>query len=159
MRASDVMTRSVITIDADSTVIDAAKRMLESHISGMPVVDKQGRVVGIISEGDLLRRSEVNTARDAAGRRHSWWLAIFAGPFAEQSEERAEAYTKEHSRLVRDVMTHNVICVNGDGQRNGKPTHQAGAGCKRPSYRRDHQPGEPYAGPDVGGDGHSSTDN
>jgi CBS domain-containing protein len=114
MRASDVMTRSVITIDADSTVIDAAKRMLESHISGMPVVDKQGRVVGIISEGDLLRRSEVNTARDAAGRRHSWWLAIFAGPFAEQSEERAEAYTKEHSRLVRDVMTHNVICVNGD---------------------------------------------
>ena len=49
MRASDIMTRQVITIDADSTVADAAKLMLESHISGMPVIDAQGRVVGIIS--------------------------------------------------------------------------------------------------------------
>jgi CBS domain-containing protein len=112
MRASDIMTRQIIAIDADSTVAEAAKRMLERHISGMPVVDKDGRVVGIISEGDLLRRSEVNTARDATGRRHSWWLTLFAGPFAEQSEEVAEAYTKEHSRLVRDVMTHNVVCVD-----------------------------------------------
>src|SRR5687768_6273734 len=107
MRASDIMTRQVIAIDADSTVAEAAKRMLERHISGMPVVDKDGRVVGIISEGDLLRRSEVDTARDATGRRHSWWLALFAGPFAEQSEEVAEAYTKQHSRQVRDVLTHN----------------------------------------------------
>ena len=114
MRAGDIMTRQVITIDADSTVADAAKRMLDHHISGMPVVDEQGRVVGIISEGDLLRRSEVNTARDSAGRRPSWWLALFAGPFAAQSEESAEAYTKEHSRLVRDVMTHNVVCVDDD---------------------------------------------
>ena len=114
MRASDIMTRQVITIDADSTVADAAKRMLEKHISGMPVVDAEGRVVGIISEGDLLRRSEVNTARDSGGRRQSWWLSLLAGPFATQSEERAEVYTKEHSHRVRDVMTHNVVCVDDD---------------------------------------------
>lgn len=112
MQASDIMTRQVITIDADSTVAEAAKRMLDHHISGMPVVDGEGRVVGIISEGDLLRRSELNTAHDASGRRKSWWLGFFAGPFAQQPEELADVYAKEHGRAVRDVMTRNVACVN-----------------------------------------------
>jgi CBS domain-containing protein len=139
MRASDIMTRQVITIDADSTVADAAKRMLESHISGMPVVDKQGRVVGIISEGDLLRRSEMNTAKDSGGRRQSWWLSLFAGPFAEQSEERAESYTKEHSRLVRDVMTHNVITVDGDASLENVVSTMESRRIKRVPVVSDHR--------------------
>lgn len=114
MQASDIMTRQVITINAGSTVAEAAKRMLDHHISGMPVVDAEDRVVGIISEGDLLRRSEINTAHDASGRRRSWWLGLFAGPFAQQPEELADAYAKEHSRAVRDVMTRNVACVSAD---------------------------------------------
>jgi CBS domain-containing protein len=139
MRASDIMTRQVITIDADSTVADAAKLMLESHSSGMPVIDAQGRVVGIISEGDLLRRSEMNTTRDAGGRRQSWWLALFAGPFATQSEERAEAYTKEHSRLVRDVMTHNVICVDDDASLEKVVSTMEGRRIKRVPVVSDHR--------------------
>ena len=114
MRAGDIMTRQVITIDADSTVADAAKRMLESHISGMPVVDAQGRVVGIISEGDLLRRSEVNTGQGF--RRAAPFLV--AGALRRTLRNpvggKHEIYTKEHSRLVRDVMTHNVVCVDDD---------------------------------------------
>jgi CBS domain-containing protein len=61
MKAADVMTRRLITIDPDSSVADAAKRMLESRISGMPVVDGEGQLVGVISEGDLLHRSEMGT--------------------------------------------------------------------------------------------------
>ena len=57
MKAGDIMTRNVITIDADSTVAQAAQRMLDHRISGMPVVDDGGRVIGIISEGDLLHRA------------------------------------------------------------------------------------------------------
>ena len=63
MRASDVMTRSVVTVTQDATIVDAAKLMLRHRISGVPVVDREGRLVGIITEGDLLRRAETGTER------------------------------------------------------------------------------------------------
>ena len=102
MKAGDMMTRNVITIDADSTVAQAAQRMLDHRISGMPVVDDSGRVIGIISEGDLLHRAETGTER-----RKSWWLGLMAG-----SSSQADNFTREHGRTVRDVMSANVISVD-----------------------------------------------
>ena len=69
MRAADVMTSDVITVREDASVQDAAKFMAERGISAVPVVDRERRVVGIISEGDLLHRAETGTER-----RRSWWL-------------------------------------------------------------------------------------
>jgi CBS domain-containing protein len=102
MKAGDIMTRNVITIDANSTVAQAAQRMLDHRISGMPVVDDDGRVIGIISEGDLLHRAETGTER-----RSSWWLGLVAG-----ASSQAENFTREHGRTVRDVMSTNVISVD-----------------------------------------------
>jgi CBS domain-containing protein len=106
MKAADVMTRRLITIDPDSSVADAAKRMLESRISGMPVVDGEGQLVGVISEGDLLHRSEMGTDQP---QRRSWWLNLISGP-----TDAADDYVKSHSRWVRDVMTQSVVTVNPD---------------------------------------------
>ena len=75
MKAEDVMTRAVITIDPDATVLQAARLMLQHHISGLPVVDKDGRLVGVLSEGDFLRRRETKTER-----KRSRWLEFLMGP-------------------------------------------------------------------------------
>ena len=63
MRAHQIMTRSVITVTPDDTIQAAAKLMLERHVSGLPVVDAAGRLVGIVSEGDFIRRSEIGTQK------------------------------------------------------------------------------------------------
>ena len=81
MRASDVMTRSVVTVTQDATIVDAAKLMISHRISGVPVVEREGRLVGIVTEGDLLRRAETGTEGTAvhgAGgfRRTPDWLSI-----------------------------------------------------------------------------------
>jgi CBS domain-containing protein len=110
MKAADVMTRRLITIDPDSSVADAAKRMLENRISGMPVLDEQGRLIGLISEGDLLRRSEMGTHQR---QRRSWWLTLLSGPTG-----AADDYVKSHSRRVRDVMTQSVVSVSPDASLN-----------------------------------------
>ena len=69
MNASDIMTPDVISADPDATVLQAARYMLQHHISGLPVIDKTGKLVGILSEGDFLRRRETRT-----DRRPSRWL-------------------------------------------------------------------------------------
>ena len=61
MRAHQIMTRKVITVKADTSIRDAAYLMLQNHISGLPVVDEAGRLIGIVSEGDFLCRSEIGT--------------------------------------------------------------------------------------------------
>jgi CBS domain-containing protein len=106
MRATDIMTRRLITIDPDSSVADAANRMIEHRISGMPVVDPDGQVVGLISEGDLLHRSEMGTDQR---QRRSWWLKFISGPTGD-----ADDYIKSHSRKVGDVMTKSVVSVGPD---------------------------------------------
>ena len=68
MRARDVMTQNVVTVRADTTVVDTARTMMERRISAVPVVDSDGRLTGIISEGDLMRRVESGTERPP-----SWW--------------------------------------------------------------------------------------
>ncbi|HET8997211.1 MAG TPA: CBS domain-containing protein [Acetobacteraceae bacterium] len=103
MRASDVMTPTVVTVDPDMTVQDLAKLLSESGVSGAPVMDSAGKLVGIVSEGDLLHRAELGTAHHTE-RRRSWWLRHFAAA-------EARDYAKSHGRLVKDVMTTNVATV------------------------------------------------
>lgn len=103
MQAKDVMTTSVATIAATATVQDAAKLMFERRVSGLPVTDGSGRIAGILSEGDLLRRSELGTDRQG-----SWWLRLLS-----VAEENAAAeFIKTHAVRVADVMTCPVISVS-----------------------------------------------
>jgi CBS domain-containing protein len=96
------MTTRVITIGLDSDIQTIAQRLLENRISAAPVVEPGGRIVGIVSEGDLMRRSESETER-----RPSWWLSFLLMP-----EQKAINYVKTHGRCARDVMTRGVITVN-----------------------------------------------
>ena len=107
MRAADVMTTHVITVDPDTTVWELATLLAERGISGAPVVEPGGRLVGIISEGDLLHRTEIGTARRHRERRRSWWLDHFAS-------ESARDYVKSHGRIVKDIMTRDVVTVSED---------------------------------------------
>jgi CBS-domain-containing membrane protein len=98
MQARDVMTRSVISIDPNCTVLQAARLMLQHHISGLPVVDAAGNLVGILSEGDFLRRRETQTER-----RRSRWLEFLMGP-----GRMAAEYSHSHGSKVSEVMTTQV---------------------------------------------------
>jgi CBS domain-containing protein len=101
MRAKDVMTSEVVTVSPDTSVADAAKLMLDRRISGVPVVDGAGRLVGILSEGDLMRRAELVT------QRRPWWAGLASSP-----EEKAEAYAKAHGMKVGEVMTKDVVTID-----------------------------------------------
>jgi CBS domain-containing protein len=104
MQASDVMTSPVITVTPQADVRETAERLLENRISALPVVDDAGTLVGIVSEGDLMRRAETGTQRRA-----SWWLSLLTDP-----EARARPYVKSHGRRVADVMTSRVVTVEED---------------------------------------------
>ena len=106
MRAMDVMTTPVITVDPETTVRDLAKLLSEKGISGVPVCENGDRLVGIVSEGDLLFRVETKTVRRTERRRTRWFDV-----FAQWEQERARDYIKAHGRTVRDVMTDDVITV------------------------------------------------
>jgi CBS domain-containing protein len=102
MNAEHIMTREVISIDPDSTVLQAARLMLQHHISGLPVIDKNGNLVGVLSEGDFLRRSETRTERH-----RSRWLEFLMGP-----GRMAAEYTHSHGSKVSEVMTTDVQTVD-----------------------------------------------
>ncbi|MDB5607949.1 MAG: hypothetical protein JWP25_4849 [Bradyrhizobium sp.] len=63
MRAHQIMTRPVISVAPETTIVEAANLMLQRHVSGLPVLDAAGKLVGIVSEGDFIRRSEIGTQR------------------------------------------------------------------------------------------------
>jgi CBS domain-containing protein len=104
MRAADVMVTNVIAVGPEACVQDVAHILLSARISGVPVVGRNGELLGIVSEGDLMRRVEAGT-----GRRRPWWLAIFTG-----KEALAAEFIKEHSRKVTDVMTRDVVTAAPD---------------------------------------------
>ena len=123
MKAADVMVTNVITVGPDACVQDVARILLDSRISGVPVVGSDGKLLGMVSEGDLMRRVEAGT-----GRRRPWWLAIFTG-----RETLASEFVREHSRRVTDVMTRNVVTAAlrhsaiDHRESAGEKCHQAGA--------------------------------
>ena len=102
MIASDVMTRKVISIDPDSTVLQAARLMLQHRISGLPVLDNSARLVGVLSEGDFLRRRETKTERH-----RSRWLEFLMGPGPMATE-----YAHSHGNKVSEVMTTDIRTVD-----------------------------------------------
>jgi CBS domain-containing protein len=104
MKARDVMVSPVITVKPSSSVKEVAKIFLERRISAAPVVDEQGKLVGIVSEGDLIHRAEAGTQRQ-----RSWWLRLLTA-----EETLAAEYVKAHARKVADVMTHDVITAAPD---------------------------------------------
>ena len=101
MQASEVMTHAVIVISADASVQEAASKMLQHHVSGLPVADVSGTLVGMVTEGDLLRRIESGTER-----RRAHWLEVPLGP-----GRMAQEYVHTHGRKVAEVMTSNIYSV------------------------------------------------
>ena len=101
MRAHQIMTPQVITVGADTTIVEAIKTMLRHHISGLPVVDAAGRLIGIVSEGDFIRRAETGT-QHKRGR----WLTFLAG-----ADRVAAEFTHEHGRKVGQIMTPDPVTV------------------------------------------------
>lgn len=104
MKASDIMVSPVITVRPSTSIKDLSKLLFENRISAAPVVDDLGKVVGIVSEGDLIHRSETGTER-----RRSWWLLLVT-----DDQALAGDYIKTHGIKVADIMTHNVLTAAPD---------------------------------------------
>lgn len=104
MRAHHIMTQQVITVGADAPIVEAVNTMLQHHISGLPVVDAAGGLVGIISEGDFIRRAEIGTERKA-GR----WLRFLAG-----ADKIAADFVHAHGRKVGEIMTPDPVTITED---------------------------------------------
>jgi CBS domain-containing protein len=102
MRAHQIMTRNVITVRSDTSIIEAAKLMLDNHVSGLPVLDERGKLIGVVSEGDFLRRSEIGTQR-----KRPRWLQYFIGP-----GRAADEFVHASGRKVEEVMTRDPLVVS-----------------------------------------------
>jgi CBS domain-containing protein len=98
MRARDIMTKDVVTISPETSVRDAAGLMLNQRISGIPVIDSSGKLVGIVTEGDLMRHAELQMPPRTVS--------------SSSSENEAKAYVKAHGLKVKDVMTRDVVTVD-----------------------------------------------
>jgi CBS domain-containing protein len=104
MKVSDVMTRRVISVTPEASIDEAIRLMTANQISGLPVIDRDGNLVGMVSEGDFLRRAELGTER----HRSVWFDAIF-GP-----AQSATEFVHSHGRKVEEVMTRNPAFVLED---------------------------------------------
>jgi CBS domain-containing protein len=104
MRAHQIMTRPVITVTPETTIVEAANTMLQRHVSGLPVVDAAGKLVGIISEGDFIRRGEIGTQRKR-GR----FLKFILGPGKEATD-----FVREQGRKIAEIMTPEPLTINED---------------------------------------------
>jgi CBS domain-containing protein len=104
MRAHQIMTRQVISIAADAPIVEAANIMLDKHISGLPVVDQAGKLIGIVSQGDFIRRAEIGTQR-----KHGRWLKFLVGPGRAASD-----FVHERGRKVGEIMTQDPCTVTED---------------------------------------------
>ena len=104
MKARDVMTQRVISIESSATILQGARLMLQNRISGLPVVDASGNLVGIVTEGDFLRRSEIATER-----KRPRWLQFLLG-----SGHLAEEFVQSHGRKIDEVMTRDPYSIVED---------------------------------------------
>jgi CBS-domain-containing membrane protein len=129
MRAADVMTQTVISVQPETTILQAADLMLAHRISGLPVVDGDGHVVGIVTEGDFLRRAETGTQR-----KRPRWMEFLVGP-----GRLAEEYIHSSSRRVEDVMTRSVHTVREDAPLSDVVELMERHRIKRLPVLRDHK--------------------
>jgi CBS domain-containing protein len=104
MNVSDVMTKAPVTVHSDAYLQEAAGLMVQHRVSGLPVVDDAGTLVGLITEGDLIRRAELGTAGAQPGR-----LSMFLNP-----GRAAQQYVHTHGRKVGEIMTREVITTSPD---------------------------------------------
>ena len=104
MRAHQIMTRNAVTVLPETPILEAAHKMLENHVSGLPVLDASGKLVGIVSESDFLRRSEIGTQQ-----KRPRWLQYFLSP-----AHSANGFIREHGRKVEDVMTRDPVVADED---------------------------------------------
>jgi CBS-domain-containing membrane protein len=101
LTAANVMTTDVVSIGPDKPVREIAEILFTRRISGVPVVDADARVIGIVSEGDLIGHAAI------VGEHHrSWWLSLFT-----DESVTARDYVKAHGRTARDVMSTDVVTV------------------------------------------------
>lgn len=121
MLVRDVMVAPVITVTPSTTVKEVAELFLEKRISAAPVVESQQRLVGIVSEGDLLHRVEAGTERH-----RSWWLKGFIG-----DDTLAAEYVKSHGLKVSDVMTRRVVTATPE-----TPLHEVAALLEKNAIKR-----------------------
>jgi len=106
MKARDIMSREVVSVSPGETILHAARIMLQRKFSGLPVVDDAGTLVGIVTEGDFLRRAETGTLR-----RRPRWSEFLLGP-----GRLAGEYTRAAGQVVQDVMTRDVCTVTEDAE-------------------------------------------
>jgi CBS domain-containing protein len=104
MKARDVMTPRVISIETDAPIMRAVQLMLQNRISGLPVVGPKGELVGMVTEGDFIRRGEIGTQR-----RRNRWLEFLIGP-----GRLADEYVHARGRKVEEVMTREPVTVTED---------------------------------------------
>jgi CBS domain-containing protein len=104
MKAADVMVTNVISVGLEATVQDVANILLTNRISAVPVLTANGELLGIVSEGDLMRHAEAGV-----GHKRPWWLGAVTGKYRQVAD-----FIKEHSRRVADVMTTEVITATPD---------------------------------------------
>lgn len=157
MNASDLMSTTLVTLSPGSSVRHAARLMLDQNVSGLPVVDDAGKVVGMVTEGDLIRRAELGIP----GLRPSRWLG------AVSPEGAARDYVRRHSWRVADVMSSPVVSVDVDAPAAEVAALLDARGIKRVAVTRegrlagivsradllrlvaDHDPGQIAAGDDA----------
>jgi len=102
MKAADIMDAPGPSVTPETPVVEAVRKMLEHKVSGLPVVDEEGRLVGMITEGDLIRRSELGTERKITG-----FAAVQAG-----TQKLAEEFVRAHAQKIGDVMTRDPMSVD-----------------------------------------------
>src|ERR1700739_1811477 len=104
MNASDVMVCDVVTVGPEEAVAKAVQLLVDHYISALPVVDGEARVIGILSEADLIHREKIGTEKHRA-----WWLeAVLPASIL------ALDYAKSHGRKVSELMSENVISAAED---------------------------------------------
>jgi len=104
VQVKDVMTRNVISVEADEPILKAARLMLQNKIRGLPVIDATGMLVGVVTEGDFLRRGEIGTQRHRPK-----WLEFVVGP-----GRMAAEYVRTSGRKVGEIMTPDPLSVTED---------------------------------------------
>jgi CBS domain-containing protein len=129
MRAGEVMTRTVVSVEPDSSILHAIRVMLEKRVSGLPVVSSKGALVGIVTEGDFLRRAETETERQRPRL-----IEFLLGP-----GRLSDEYAHSHGRKVQEVMTRDVRTIAEDASLREVIETMEKHGIKRlPVLRGDH---------------------